>query len=437
MRRLYWQIYLVLIGVFILSTVVVSMIWWMHAPQQSGPAAQQRISEIVRLMLPPPDAPREELEKLLAELSLPLAADLGVWSPGGERLAATSETLRAPQAIESTRGARGVFRGRGRGRGEHMIELRDGRRVVVSPQKRGPRLGLIASLLVLAGVTGLCTYPVVRRLTRRLEVLKTKVEALGLGELSVRVPVEGRDEVAALARSFNAAAERVEQLVEQKSIALAVVSHELRTPLARIRIALELIDAGERPELQRRIEADIAELDDLIGELLAMIRLETPEFPIGREEVDLLGLVAEEAAALTIEVDVQGERGVALGDARLLRRLVRNLLQNAQRHGGESVWATVQRQGDAWWLRISDDGPGVAPDERTRIFEPFYRPPTAGEASPREGGLGLALVRQIAVRHGGDVTCRDRAPERGTLFEVRLPLLPLTSGPDSIDARGD
>ncbi len=134
---------------------------------------------------------------------------------------------------------------------------------------------------------------------------------------------------------------------------------------------------------------------------------------------------------------MQGERGVALGDARLLRRLVRNLLQNAQRHGGESVWATVQRQGDDWWLRISDDGPGVAAEERARIFEPYYRPPTAHEASPREGGLGLALVRQIAVRHGGDVKCRDRAPERGTLFEVRLPLPPVASGPDAIDSRSD
>jgi signal transduction histidine kinase len=278
---------------------------------------------------------------------------------------------------------------------------------------------------------------VVRRLTRRLELLKNKVEALGRGDLSVRVPVEGRDEVAALARSFNAAAERVEQLVEQKKNALAVASHELRTPLARIRVALELIDAGERPELPRRIEADIAELDDLIGELLAMSRLDTPEFPIGSEELDLLGLVAEEAAALTIDVDVQGERGTALGDVRLLRRLVRNLLQNAQRHGGECVWATVQRQGDDWWLRISDDGPGVAPEERTRIFEPFYRPPGAHEASSREGGLGLALVRQIAVRHGGDVICRDRAPQRGTLFEVRLPLPPVATGPDAIDCGGD
>jgi signal transduction histidine kinase len=435
MRRLYWQIYLVLIGVFILSMVVVSAIWWMHLSQQSRPSSRQRITEIVRLILPPPEAPREELEQRLKELSVPLDVDLGVWGPDGERLAASSEAMPAPAALESTRGSRGFFRRRGRS--ERVIELLDGRRVVVSPHEKGPRLGLIGSLLVLACVTGLCTYPVVRRLTRRLEVLKNKVEALGRGDLSVRVPVEGRDEVAALARSFNAAAERVEQLVEQKKNALAVASHELRTPLARIRVALELIDAGERPELPRRIEADIAELDDLIGELLAMSRLDTPEFPIGREEVDLLGLVAEEAAALTIDVDVQGERGTALGDVRLLRRLVRNLLQNAQRHGGECVWATVQRQGDAWWLRISDDGPGVAAEERTRIFEPFYRPPGAYEASSREGGLGLALVRQIAVRHGGDVTCRDRAPQRGTLFEVRLPLPPVATGPDAIDCGGN
>jgi signal transduction histidine kinase len=222
--------------------------------------------------------------------------------------------------------------------------------------------------------------------------------------------------VAELARSFNAAAQRIEQLVNGYRGLLANVSHELRTPLTRMRMALELLPSA-RPELRERVAKDIAELDELIGELLLASRLDTLEAPLQREELDLLALAAEEACA--VGAHVEGASVSVSGDVRLLRRLIRNLLQNAQRHApGAPVGIEVAARTDGGAaLAVWDRGAGIPAAERERIFDPFYRVPgTQGEGS----GLGLALVRQIARHHGGSVRCLEQAGG-GTRFELELP----------------
>jgi signal transduction histidine kinase len=224
----------------------------------------------------------------------------------------------------------------------------------------------------------------------------------------------GRDEVAALARSFNRAADRIQQLVEAERRQLAFASHELRSPLARLRVSIEMM-AGDS-SLKARAERDVEELDALIGELLEASRLEALGRADRDEAIDLLGLVAEEAAR--VEAAVEGQAVEVRGDPRLLRRLVRNLLENARRHGGTSVEARVARLETGARLTVADRGPGVAPTERERIFEPFYRPPGAPETGASYG-LGLALVRQIARAHGGEARCQAREGG-GTVFEVVL-----------------
>jgi len=300
-----------------------------------------------------------------------------------------------------------------------FLRLPDGRWLVARHgHRRFARVGLLAVLALLAVAVAIGAYPVARRLTRRLERLRVGVEGLGAGDLKARVGVEGRDEVAALATSFNRAADRIEALVGAQRTLLASASHELRSPLARIRVALELMGA-ERPDLRERVARDIGELDDLIGELLLASRLQAAEPLDRREEVDLLGLVAEEAARSGAEAT--GEPAVVRGDARLLRRLVRNLLENAARHGAPPVEASVRSADGRVRLRVCDRGPGVPDDERERIFAPFYRP---SSRPPGDGGsgLGLALVRQIARGHGGEVRCLPREGG-GTCFEVDLPAL--------------
>ena len=196
---------------------------------------------------------------------------------------------------------------------------------------------------------------------------------------------------------------------------LAFASHELRSPLARLRVSLELLAGDEA--LKERAARDLGELDALIGELLEASRLEALGKPDRGETVDLLGLVAEEAARTGAVVE--GEPALVRGDPRLLRRLVRNLLDNARRHAaGADVEARVERVGEGARLTVADRGPGVPEAQRERIFEPFYRPPGTPETGA-SFGLGLALVRQIARAHGGEARCLPR-DGGGTVFEATL-----------------
>jgi signal transduction histidine kinase len=224
---------------------------------------------------------------------------------------------------------------------------------------------------------------------------------------------------------------------------LANASHELRSPLARIRMGLELlgrdsVSAQQRSEMARSIE----ELDQLIDEILLASRLDLRDASDAStlgptEEVDLVGLAAEECARTGADLDIAPGASPVLvqGHAKLLRRVLRNLLENARRYGhgaapsgGEvsepdvRMWLSVgtvagQRIAELW---VEDRGPGVPAEQRERIFEAFYRLPGASE---REGGvgLGLSLVKTIVERHGGQVHCEDR-PGGGARFVVRLPL---------------
>jgi signal transduction histidine kinase len=283
----------------------------------------------------------------------------------------------------------------------------------------GVALALLLLVLFVAVAGG--AWPVVRHLTRRLEALKQGVEAFGAGALGQRVVEDGKDEVAAVAASFNRAAARIEGLVRSHQSLLANASHELRSPLARLKMALSMLEdaaPAERVRLRREIDANIAELDALVEEVLLSSRLDAREQLELREPVDLLGIAAEEAARL--DAAAGGEPLRVAGDERLLRRALRNLLENARRYGGDAVEVTVARRGGDAEVAVEDRGPGVPAAYRERIFEAFFRLP--GHAERAGGvGLGLALVRQIAERHGGSVRCEARAGG-GSRFVLALPL---------------
>jgi two-component system, OmpR family, sensor kinase len=341
---------------------------------------------------------------------------------------------------ESSPGARGF-----------SIQLHSGERFFIELPNRPLRpvppwyfspWGFFAMLGLIALAVAMGAYPIARRLTRRLEVLSGGVDAWGDGKLSVRVPVEGSDEVAFLAQKFNHAASQVEALMGAHKSLLANASHELRSPLARIRMALTLLQAWpdktseasskDQPSATiSEINQNIQELDSLIEEILLASRLDSPEASIGTpESFDLLGLAAEECARTNAELIVadntQGTFELT-GYPRLVRRLLRNLLENANRHnqidkGGVSLELTNAKstagQSAALVITVLDQGAGVAADECERIFEPFYR---ARNASERDGGvgLGLALVKSIAQRHGGSAVCED-THGLGGRFVIRL-----------------
>lgn len=297
-----------------------------------------------------------------------------------------------------------------------------------------PPFGFGWMLGIVALAVALGAYPIIRRLTQRLEGLQRGVERWGSGDLSARVAVQGSDEVAFLAERFNAAAERIETLMEsQKALLashkslLANASHELRSPLARIRMGLELMGEGAGSSQRAEISRSINELDQLIDEILLASRLDARQADAEPfETVDLTGLAAEECARVQAELDTatQTESLTLQGSARLLRRLIRNLLENARRYSNGEISLELAHTGTGAQqravIRVNDRGPGVPADQRERIFEPFYRLPGASE---REGGvgLGLALVKSITARHGGKVRCEDR-PGGGASFVVELPM---------------
>ncbi|MES1163791.1 MAG: HAMP domain-containing sensor histidine kinase, partial [Rhizobacter sp.] len=192
--------------------------------------------------------------------------------------------------------------------------------------QQGVGLFVVPVILFIAVAAG--AFPVVRRLTRRLEALKHGVEQFGAGQLNYRVAVTGRDEVAAVASSFNVAASRVEALVQSHQALLANASHELRSPLARMKMAVSMIDdAGpaQRERLKKEIDTNVAELDALVEEVLLASRLDAAPTPERNEPVELLGMAAEEAARVDAAVD--GAPTTVIGEDRLLRRALRNLLE--------------------------------------------------------------------------------------------------------------
>lgn len=302
-----------------------------------------------------------------------------------------------------------------------------------SPWWARPPYGFVWMLLLVGLAVAIGVYPIVRKLTKRLESLQQGVQRWGEGDLNVRMPEQGQDEVADLSKRFNAAAERVQHLMSaqqmllasQKSL-LANASHELRSPLTRIRMGLEFLGADNSEMAKQEIARNIAELDQLIDEILLASRLDAQEADMGTiETVDLMGLCAEECARVGAVFEVQA--GVlsleTQGVVKLMRRLIRNLLENAGRYGAikgpEDVHVMGSVNAHEVILTVCDRGPGVPVAFREKIFEPFFRLPGASERAGSVG-LGLALVKSIAQRHQGSVVCEER-PGGGACFVVRLP----------------
>jgi signal transduction histidine kinase len=410
MRRLYLQVYLTIVASLVLVVLTAGLLW--HFFAGFGPFGQQFevAGEVIAELVPAANAPAAAQQQAIDRLAERLGADLALFSRTNEPLAAAGRPLPAP----SRNGRTGGWMRTGAGPAV-SIPLPDGRRLVarLPPRQRPSALMLAAFLGAIALVVAIGARPVVRRLTGRLERLQRGVESLGAGDLTARVKVEGRDEVARLARSFNQAAARIESLVDAHKMLLANASHELRTPLARIRLGLELV--ATHPERKVELERDIAELDQLVDEILLVSRLDASEQLDVREDVDLAALAAEECARYD-DCAVEAKPLMMRGDPTLLRRMIRNLVENAHLHGKPPIEVTVARQDDRAVLNVLDHGPVIVEEARERLFSAFYRIP--GRCGTKGSGLGLALVRQIARRHGGDVAYDA---ERGSSFTVTLP----------------
>lgn len=411
--RLYWRIWLAVIAsVAVFAFLATAM--WRWSGDRPLPLDVAALAELAAEVLPAAGTDQAEQQAALARWKQRFNADFALHAADGSVVAHTAEDLVSSRPSFGDK--RVMFTDRGPA---FVAHLDDGRTLLVRrphPRRGGPPFGPVPMFALLALAVGVGAYPVVRRLTRRLERLQSGVTRLGAGDLTARVAVEGKDEVAQLAASFNDAAARIEQLVNANKSLLANASHELRSPLARLRLGIELMAEQPSPDRRAALARDIAELDLLIDEILLASRLEGGP-PLARESIDLTGLVAEECAA--IEAQLSAPPLTIMGDARLLQRLVRNLLDNAHRHADGDIDVELRAAGANVELDVRDRGPGVPESERERVFEPFYR--VSGRSETAGGvGLGLSLVRQIARQHGGSVECLPREGG-GSIFRVTLP----------------
>jgi signal transduction histidine kinase len=313
------------------------------------------------------------------------------------------------------------------------------------PHVMGPGLAVVLILVVVA----LVTVPTARRISRPLERLTDAARRLGGGDLSTRVPapraVQARwrwrdrhraDELVELTRAFNEMADRVERLVRGQRELLANVSHELRSPLTRIRVALELLPSDAATESRRRgLEADLADLERLIEDILTTARLEDAGLPTRLDLLDARSILTDVAEGARHDPLVEGkEVHVVEGppvplsaDGALLRRAVWNIVENAAKYGAPPITLDAERVGDRVTLSVSDEGPGIPAAERERVFTPFYRGERGRAPDGTRGvGLGLTLARRVAEVHGGSIAVETGSVangiERGCRVVITLPV---------------
>jgi signal transduction histidine kinase len=296
--------------------------------------------------------------------------------------------------------------------------------------------GLLCGSMLL--LLTLVSIPLVRQITRPLERLTHAVTKFGSGDLTVRSSMSRTDEVGDLARAFDDMAVRIERLVRSQKEFLANVSHELRTPLARVRVALEIAAEGDEAKARAclgEIGADLAELEQLVGDVLTAARLDLARGQAGSEAAALRRVtvaaaeIVEQSAARFrslhperhLSVEIEGVLPRIEADPALLRRALDNLLDNACAYSDvdRPVVLAARAEGDTLTVEIRDRGIGIAPADQAQLFTPFFRGDRSRARHTGGAGLGLALARGIVEAHGGTIGV-ESAPGEGTTFRIRI-----------------
>lgn len=409
-RSLFLQIYALIITSLAIAAVIMVTLAGLGRFDQRDPVRSQ-FGQAVGFLLSPNDNPRS-VQLAVNRMARAFNANISVYDSHARLIAHFGRPL--PYATKA-----GEPSGFGSGPRTYVVDTPQNMRVIVKGHGtfRNPRRNIALVTILIAIAVGAAAYPATRYLTRRLTALNQGMETWSKGALETRVTVDGNDEIADAARTFNKAAQRIEELVNAQKSLLANASHELRSPLARLRMATEMFEQSPSDKLRGEIIKNLAELDELVEEILIMSRLESHQSETFEDRVDLLPLLAEEGAI--VSAVISGEDAAVSGNAKLLRRLMRNLFQNAARHGKPPIEASVTRTNGKIVVNVHDNGDGIAEADRARIFEPFYRP--AGRSESAGGwGLGLALVKQIAEAHGATARyagCEDG----GASFVIEFP----------------
>ncbi len=290
-------------------------------------------------------------------------------------------------------------------------------------EERPRRIGWLTLLAVLLFTA--VAYRAVRRLLRPLDDIRAGAQRFGRGGFGETIPIRRRDELGDLAADVNAMAASIHQMLEAKRALLLAISHELRSPLTRARLHVELLpEADEADEAGMRRTAllrDLQEMADLVTDLLESERLGQGHAALHREPTDLGELLREVAEGMPIDLEIQESVPALALDRARMRLLLRNLIDNARRHGGAARQPLVQlaARGGEIVLTVRDFGPGVDESVLPQLSEPFFRPDVARERATGGVGLGLYLCKLVAQAHGGRLVLRNAQP--GLAVDVFLP----------------
>lgn len=286
-----------------------------------------------------------------------------------------------------------------------------------------PPVVLILAVGVGALLTLLASLLEVRRVVRPLRQLSGAVKQVARGGNPPRIPEEGPDEIASLARTFNRMSSDLQQLSENRTVMIAGISHDLRTPLTRLGLAVEMLDQDSNPELIARIRHNLETMNNLIRQFLQFSRGVEGECPV---QLDLWQMIESLAADLKLEgSDLRLHRNnppcVYFADAVALERILANLLKNAVQHGnGKPIDVDLHCTDEEVAIEISDRGPGIPPGEIQAVFRPFHRLADARSNASGGSGLGLAIANQLALKHGWTIQLLPRQGG-GTVAKLSLP----------------
>lgn len=360
-----------------------------------------------------PSAPRGQIQ---ANIAARLGSEREIRSPGG---------------MGGGMGMGGIGAGPGGGTGRMQqdnvlrsfdLRLDDGQwiRIVASLKPAAPALPsdfyvhLLVSLAIVVAVAMLA----VRQATKPLQQLAEAADGLGHNLDALPLAEAGSTEMRTAAQAFNRMRDRIKRLVEERSRALAAVSHDLRTPLTRLRLRSELI---EDEQLRDQMTADLDAMAQMIDATLDYLRGLRENEPVRPIDIDaLMSSLAEDSAAMGREIGVEGKALTAYpGRLSALRRALQNLIDNAFKYG-RTPRIRIDDDLRALRLTVEDDGPGIPPEALSRVTEPYYRPDAARASDSGGVGLGLSIVSDVALLHGGELTLANR-PHGGLTATLVLP----------------
>lgn len=343
--------------------------------------------------------------------------------------------VRSPGGMGGGMMGRGMGYGAGQGMGYGMgrmvqdssarsfdVRLNDGQwvRVTATLAPDAPALPrdfyihLLLSLAIVVAVVML----VVRQATRPLRQLAQAADNLGQNLDAPPLVEAGSTEVRTAAQAFNRMRDKLRRLIDERSRALAAVSHDLRTPLTRLRLRSELIDDDR---LREQMTADIDAMAQMIDATLDYLRGLRENEPVRAIDINaLLASLSEDFAALCRPIAVEGQAAASYsGRLSALRRAIQNLVDNAFKYG-RNPRIVVNDDADTLCITVEDDGPGIPPEALERVTEPYYRPDAARATDTGGVGLGLSIVRDVALLHGGELLLANR-PQGGLTASLRLP----------------